>query len=157
MNWLLIVYIVFFLVMGFVGYKRGFIRTLFGWATLFLSVFLTGLLSPVVLKWISSEPKVWQKLLTYAIVFVVILLVLKLISSALKIVKRIPLVGPVNSVLGIPLGILEAWLILCLLDTLVVLLHATDFGITMTALIEENGFLTWFHKHNFIYNIFIAH
>ena len=66
--------------------------------------------------------------LIFFVLFLLLLLVVKLTARAFKSVNQIPLVGPVNILLGGALGVVVAALVLCLIVKAVSMLSAINGG-----------------------------
>lgn len=66
--------------------------------------------------------------LVFFVLFLVLLLVVKLVSRIFKNVNQLPLIGPVNALLGGVLGLIVAILVLCLITKAVAMLSAINGG-----------------------------
>lgn len=86
--------------------------------------------------------------ISFLIALAVVLILLAVISHALGLVNRIPVLGGINRFLGVFAGafqgIILAWVILLILT----LSAGTQAGSTISAMISENTFLTWLNDHN---------
>ncbi|MBQ9766407.1 MAG: CvpA family protein [Lachnospiraceae bacterium] len=54
-NWLLLIVILFFVIMGIYGFNKGFVKSLFSLVTLILTVIFTVIISPHIATWVKEN------------------------------------------------------------------------------------------------------
>ena len=118
------------LVIGFIsGLQKGFITSLLACAALFGAFLIAGALEGRLYtafmgtnlqKWLSANldagPEVWQNLyhvISYVVVFILAYCALMLIVNLINNVFRVPKLRGVDALLGGVLGIVRAYVIIC--------------------------------------------
>jgi len=89
-------------------------------------------------------------IIVFLALFVVLTIVIRSIIFALDIVTELPVVGVINRLTGMIIGLILALLVINLLFIVIVLLFQTTFGQNMYELIENSQFLTFLYEHNFL-------
>ena len=75
---------------------------------------MNGIITPVVMTPL--------KVVTFIVIFSVVLLLLNIIANVSKVINRIPIISSVNGFLGVLLGIIEAFIVLFVICTVMKLL-----------------------------------
>ncbi len=126
-----IICLVFALITVLVYTKRGLIKGVFHVAKTILAFVFAYLFGEKATEWLFEDlisvslpiPSLLESVLGYVSVFLVSLLVLWLVAAILsKICERIPIIGAVNRLLGVLLGLLIAFMTLAAVASLVKLL-----------------------------------
>jgi len=153
MIWLDYLFIFIFILNLFNGLKEGFIRQVVGLAGFFIALYFALSWSGAVSRYlqayikldkviiaISGEgvPTSWLaevllNILAFLLVFVVISLLLQIFAKKLKILNKVPLIGPLNIVLGGGLGIIKGFFVISLAVALLSLIKTPFWSNTMEA------------------------
>lgn len=89
----------------------------------------------------------------FAIIFLILSIVLRIITSAAKLVNKIPVIGKVNSLLGFILGLAEgiiAVFVVCLGIRLAVSLAGTNSILFNQTVIDSTFLFKWFYGFEFL-------
>lgn len=89
----------------------------------------------------------------FAVIFLVVNLVLRIVTSAAKLVSKIPVIGKVNSLLGFILGLAEgiiAVFVVCLGIRLVVSLTGANMILFNQTSIDATFLFKWFYNFDFL-------
>lgn len=131
-----LVIIAIYFIFVIVGYKKGFMYEFLSLIYSIFSLFVSWLISPILAnvfpivstKNVSNDLALLnkfidiEKLINEAIYFVVIFVLLKLVyivlSLIFKKVNKLPIIGSLNKILGVFLGIVNATLVTIILSTL---------------------------------------
>lgn len=146
------------------GYRDGFLATLFNLLRLVISIGLASMLSPILseqfplvnlktsgimtvlvqLFQIQGSQIIW-----FVVIFLVLQIVTGIIGRFLKLVNLIPLVGWLNQVLGIGLGLLVAWLKLYILIIILFLplFSQPQVAIDQSALVHVQTTTSWLDSY----------
>ena len=111
-----------------VGYVKGFFWELIKVLGLVVALFLSWIIAPGISQLIFIIPKKWAPfagtsvgdlvyqrlnyLVWFIIILVVCLIILQLIKPVFKVLTEIPIIKQVNKILGILLGVVQAFLIM---------------------------------------------
>jgi membrane protein required for colicin V production len=110
-----IFFIVLILLMVAHGLIKGFIRELFSWAALVLSIWVAVLLFPAggafIRSMIMENVRVVPELLAFVAIFLIIMIVVKLLERILRDVVEGANLGAVNKFLGGIFGLVEGFAI----------------------------------------------
>lgn len=138
-----IVILACFLPAIFIGLKNGLIRQLVGLAVVILGIWLAVRFSDVVAAWLTAakitlEP-FWAKALSFVLIFVAVALVLNLVGKLLEKVLDIAMLGWLNRLLGMVVGIATGALII---GTLIYLVNSANslIGFIPEEQIEQSRF-----------------
>ncbi len=143
MNWLDFVLVFIFLLILFNGVRKGFMRQVVGlisfiialYAALYWSSSMRGLMETYlkvdeVLANLTEEGTVpvWLvdviiNIIAFLLVFLVVSLLLALIARRFRFLKRLPLIGPSNAVLGGVLGAVKGLLVVFLVAAILSLIE----------------------------------
>ena len=128
---------------------RGFVRSMFGALKLIVAVFFTYVATPQVFS-----PQDFQtKLVAYLLVFSASYIVLTVIAYLVDRLCSLPLLNALNKLLGFALGIVCAYIALCVASAAIALLlnYAGEdlFGQTNEAIIESTYIYRYFNNSNF--------
>ena len=78
-------------------------------------------------------PEVLINILAFILVFFVFILLLKIITGRLKIINKIPIIGPLNIALGAVLGVLKGLFVIFLVAALLSLIKTPFISDTLEA------------------------
>lgn len=107
--------------------------------------------------YISSQlSAVILKAICYIILTIAVAVILKIISGALGLINRIPVIGGVNRLLGGFLGLLEGLLILWCICIFIMIFSGTSFGTSCMSVIRSSGLLSVIYDYNLPVNAFKA-
>lgn len=111
MNWVDIVIVVVTVILGFIGLKQGLVKTVFGLAGIVVGIILAGQwdnnLAAKIFK--GSE---WGQIVSFAIILVAVLVIANMIGGALKKALTFIMLGWLDNLLGLVVG-LAAGLLIC--------------------------------------------
>ena len=93
------------------------------------------------------------RLLAFLLTFVIVTIFMRAIIFALDFVAELPVLGFFNHLFGLGIGIVIAVIIVDLLFMLITLLYATETGLTLNRMINDNEFLTYLYNHNYLMNL----
>lgn len=153
MNWLDYLLIFIFVINLFNGFKEGFIRQIVGLASFFISLYFALSWSEVVSGYLQSYLKLDQvitalygdgvptswlaevllNIIAFIIVFSVFSFFLKIFTRKLKILNKVPVIGPLNILLGAVFGIIKGFLVIFLVVALISLIKTPFWSNTMEA------------------------
>ncbi len=148
MNWLDYVLVFLFIYCLYKGFKQGLVQQVIGLANFFIAFFLALTFSSYVFGWmekylrldtvISSlaedgDTPIWLfevliNIIAFLLAFLIISFILSLVTSRLKLVNKIPLIGPVNAISGGAMGVAKGILLVFLVVGVVSLIE-TSFWI----------------------------
>ncbi|MBH1941124.1 CvpA family protein [Mobilitalea sibirica] len=218
MNWLLIFVVGFIAVNALIGYKVGFIKTVFSMFSLILAILLTATISPTVNNILKNNENVYSKVrekveqalemnneeietsqedtyieglflpksirdnlienkeskvgefkdylvtnitdiiikaIAFSASFVVILIVLWIISFALNIISKLPVLKQINKFTGFFAGLLHGFIIIWLLSILLTVFSGTSFGKEAFIMIEDSEILSLIYDNNLLLGFII--
>lgn len=81
-------------------------------------------------------------------------LILVVVETFMGGISKLPLVGPVNKLLGATVGIVKGLLWSWITLVIVHIATFTGYNTTLMAQITESSFLTWLYENNLILNLF---
>jgi uncharacterized membrane protein required for colicin V production len=106
MNWVDAIIIVIALISAYIGYKQGLIRTVFSFIGLIVGVVLAGQWSDSLADLLSSDRAQWAYIVAFAIILIVVLVAANLAGAVLKGFIKFIMLGWLDSLGGIVLGLL---------------------------------------------------
>lgn len=153
MNWLDYVLIFIFIINLYNGFRDGFIQQVVGLAsffvTLYLSLYWSGDISNYLQSFLNLDqeigalskdgiPAMWLtetllNIIGFLLVFLLVAFLLKIITRKLKILNKIPVIGPFNILLGGVLGIIKGFLVISLVVALISLIKTPFWSNTVEA------------------------
>lgn len=93
------------------------------------------------------------KVLCYVIIFILVFLIIRLILRLSNLFNHIPVLGGINRILGAVLGLAEGVLVLWVICLIVMMLSATQIGISCQQVIAGSQVLRYIYEHNYIMNL----
>ncbi len=153
MNWLDYLLIFIFVINLYNGFKEGLIRQIVGLAGFFIAlycavswngdigIYLRDYLNlDKVIESLSRNgnstlwlPEVFINIIAFLLIFIVFVLFLKIITGRLKIINKIPIIGPLNIALGAVLGMVKGFLVIFLVAALLSLIKTPFMSNTLEA------------------------
>lgn len=94
------------------------------------------------------------KIIVYAILMVLIYILCRVIFHFLNIFARLPVISGVNRILGLIVGVAEAYLLVCIIFTVFTFISSTPFGTTVMGYINSSAFLTAIYNCNIVLALF---
>ena len=94
--------------------------------------------------------------IVFLAVFLVLTIIIRSIIFALDIVTELPVVGTINRLAGMTIGVVTSYVIVSILFTFIVLLFQTSFGQNMYALIESSPVLTFLYNNNVVLRLALS-
>ena len=88
--------------------------------------------------------------LAFVITYLVILIGLRIISTVLDIVSKLPILNQINKLAGLVTGLLQGLIVVWLLFVLLTIFSSTDLGKTCFEMIDESIFLKELYNNNLI-------
>ena len=134
MNWVDVVIIVLALIGAYVGWKQGLIRTLFSVVGLIVGVVLAGQWSDSLADKLSPGGAQWASIVAFALIVIVVLIVANIIGGIVKRFIKFMMMGWLDLLGGIVLGLCVGALMIAAILTIVA---KTEFGIAGTGGAEE--------------------
>lgn len=93
--------------------------------------------------------------ITYLLVFIIILSLLKVFAHALNLVSRLPVIHTLNKVGGLGIGILEGLLITWIAFVVITVFCSNNLGIVLYKQVEDSTWLKYLYNNNIILNAII--
>lgn len=90
-----------------------------------------------------------------AIVFVVAVIVSILLTTALDLVSKLPLIGNVNRMLGLLVGAVKGILLVWMAFAVIALASSTSWGMALNELIYDSAPLLWLYRVNPILRLLV--
>lgn len=90
-----------------------------------------------------------------AITLLAAVIVFQLISNALGIIDKIPLIGGVNQLLGLGAGAIEGLLVIWVFFALIALTSTTGVSSVLMNYIKDSEFLLWIYENNVVLTFFL--
>jgi len=94
--------------------------------------------------------KMLLNIIIFLAVFLVLTIIIRSIIFALDIVTELPVVGLINRLAGMTIGVVTAYVVVCIIFTFIVLLFQTSFGKSMYVLIDSSPILTFLYNNNIV-------
>lgn len=88
--------------------------------------------------------------ITYIVVFLIILSILKILVHALNIITKLPVVNTLNKLGGLGIGVLEGLIIVWIGFVVVTAMCSTAFGTSMLEQINKSEWLLYLYNNNLI-------
>ena len=144
-----ILFLVTVVLLVFNGLKNGALFSLVSLLILPVAFAVAYFLGPRFILLLASSGLSATPLIAYAVLFIGTILILHILGGFLRGVREIPVIGPLNTLLGGAIGFVEAWLIwLILLIMLGTFLNAIHAGTTSFAGIDVTQFVSHFKDWN---------
>ena len=150
MNILLIVLMIIMIWRIAVGGKRGVVRETISLINVFFVSVVLGVLGMI---FEAYHEKAYITIVLYIIIIVALSVVysmLKVVFFSAKILSKLPVIGLVDRLLGVVIGVGEA---LCIYWAVCCLIMYMDLGVIgqqIMEMIAENEFLTFLYKYNLL-------
>ena len=90
--------------------------------------------------------------ITYVVVFIIILSLLKIITHALNLLTKLPVIHTLNKLGGLVVGVLEGFIIVWIGFVALTMFCSTDFGTEVLKQIEKSVWLSYLYDNNLILN-----
>ena len=84
----------------------------------------------------------------YAATFIAALIILWIVRRLFHLIGKIPVIGSIDSVLGLVFGLVECVIIVDTVCLIIMAISNTPFGETLTGMIRANKLLTFIYEHN---------
>ncbi len=107
-----IITILIFVLFAWIGYKRGFIKTL----TLTVSTVLSILVSNFIITLLRISQSGNTPLIILIVTFVVIYAVLSLLMKIVNLAAKLPIISTINKILGLACGLIFGFLAVAILS-----------------------------------------
>lgn len=107
-----IITILIFVIFAWIGYKRGFIKTL----TLTVSTVLSILVSNFIITLLHISQSGNTPLIILIVTFVVIYAVLSLLMKIVNLAAKLPIISTINKILGLACGLIFGFLAVAILS-----------------------------------------
>lgn len=107
-----IITILIFVLFAWIGYKRGFIKTL----TLTVSTVLSILVSNFIITLLHISQNGNTPLIILIVTFVVIYAVLSLLMKIVNLAAKLPIISTINKILGLACGLIFGFLAVAILS-----------------------------------------
>ena len=150
--------ILIIVISGTVALKKGFIRCLMGFVSTFVAILLAIILTKPVISWTNGLFGLMDKLhyfvvygisffATFILIKIIVALFSKFISS---LIEKIPVVGSLNRILGLLLGLIQGFIIVCGVMALMRMLSWAS----IETFVNDTYFLKWLYNSNPLITIF---
>jgi len=106
MNWVDAIIIIVALISAYMGYKQGLIRTIFSFIGLIVGIVLAGQWSGSLANLFSSDKAQWAYIVAFAIILIVVLVAANLAGAVSKRFINFIMLGWLDSLGGMILGLL---------------------------------------------------
>jgi uncharacterized membrane protein required for colicin V production len=119
-NWIDILFLVTVVLLVINGFRNGAVFSLFNLLSIPIGVAVVVLWGPQFVKLLAANGLTVTPIIAYIILFFAAVIILHIIGSTLHgVIKRIPLIGFGDEVLGAVIGFVEAWLLWVILLAIV--------------------------------------
>lgn len=90
--------------------------------------------------------------MAFILTFIVILALLWIISIALNIISKLPILNQINKTAGMLAGLIQGLIIVWIFFLIITVFGGTELGQEALKLVEENEILTFLYSNNFLLN-----
>lgn len=97
-----------------------------------------------------------MRVIAFVLVLLIALLSFHLLSTILKVVEKLPVIGGINRTLGIFAGLVKGFLIIWLAFAIIAMAGTTEVGVALVSYIYESPLLVWIYGNNLILTILMA-
>jgi uncharacterized membrane protein required for colicin V production len=118
-NWVDIVIIVVAALGAYTGLKQGLVRTVFTVAGLFIGVTIAGQYSDNLADKLSSGGAQWASIVAFILIVLIVMVVANLMGGIVKTFLKVMLMGWLDSLGGMVLGLIAGALVISALFTIV--------------------------------------
>jgi Colicin V production protein. len=94
--------------------------------------------------------------LAFSLTFIVILILLWVISIALDIISKLPLLNQINKLAGLVAGFVHGVILVWLLFIILTVFSSSEIGQKAMVMISENQFLSLLYNYNYLLNFVIG-
>ena len=152
-----ILFIVTVALLAFNGFSNGAVTSLVNLISLPLGFAVAYLFGPRFTALLAANGFAATPLISYIVLFLGTVLILHILGSVVRgVVQKIPLIGPLDRLLGAGIGFIEAWLIWVVL--LVVLHNFLQNIHNIPGVVSTSQFVSWQQFYNdAITNSLFAH
>ncbi|MCD4705138.1 CvpA family protein [bacterium] len=116
MNYLDLIFIIVLAYFIFKGLRHGFIKSIGGIIGLIIAVYFAGIFYPNMSSWLQEITgffnEFWANIIAFLLVFVIINRVFALLVFFIDKIFRLPLISPINKILGGVFGFLQGLLLI---------------------------------------------
>lgn len=88
--------------------------------------------------------------------FLIVTIVVRAVVFALDIVSELPVLGILNRLAGVGVGVLIALIVISFIFIIITLLYTTSVGKMLMEMINQNEFLSFLYNHNYVMKIATA-
>ena len=106
-------------ILTFIGYKKGFFKTVVGLLSLAISLILSMFLSVPISKIFVNAPGYSAQIISGIIIFIALRVAISVLIKVFGFIKKLPLIGTFDGALGAALGFAKGVLIIYLLMIIV--------------------------------------
>lgn len=92
--------------------------------------------------------KIANRVIAYVILSILLFILIRILLSFSKAIRKIPIVGGINAFFGGVVGLLEGLLILWCLCLLIMMFSGTSFGVKAVEVINGSKFLKFIYDNN---------
>ena len=100
----------------------------------------------------SYLARTMANIVSFLLVLIVVTIAVRIATSALGIIEKLPVIGGFNRLAGGVVGIATALIVVWILFVVITLLYNTEIGSLCFKYIEENKFLTELYNNNILMN-----
>ena len=150
MNWLLIMVCIILIWNAVQGYRRGLLGELYGFIATILALILAIVL--VVTAGIEQGWGIFANVILFAAGFILIRYLLGLVNGLVMKATHIPVLGLINRLLGVCIGLIYGMLLIYAIFLLLNLIADTAVGISAASCIAESEFLTVLSSRNILWH-----
>lgn len=122
MNYLDIIFIIILAFFIFQGWRKGFVKTIGGILGIVVGIYFAGLFYPAVSQWLQGlsnyVDQMLGNILGFVLIFIVANRVFAIVIWMLDKIVKIPVINSINKILGLIFGLLEGFLIVAIIFTL---------------------------------------
>lgn len=147
-NWIDILFLVTIVLLVINGFRNGAVFSLFNLLSIPVGVIVVVLWGPQFVKLLAANGLTVTPIIAYIILFFAAVIILHLIGSTLHgVIKKIPLVGFGDELLGGVIGFAEAWLLWVIL--LAIVGHFLQTAQNLPGGITSTQFSQWQDAYNY--------
>lgn len=101
----------------------------------------------------KGAAKLIINIISAVLIFLSTSLLIRILLYVFDVIAMLPIIGGLNRLAGAALGLMIALTVVWIFFLIVTLLYATDIGKDMLRMIQENPFLSFLYKNNYIWNV----
>lgn len=155
MSWLFWILLIELAVFAIRGYRKGMVRTIISMVSFFIVTGVAVWLNPYVTDFIREKTN-WQtgvQGIAFAISFLLTNIIVNMILYAVDILTELPVIGTLNRIGGMTVGIIQGILWIEIFFLVVAFLSGTEIGGSLLNGIGQDPVLSWLYDKNYLLQV----